>query len=54
MQGFSGEAVLASQGAIPFAFKSVRDKEQQVAEARDNQYAKDAARDSRLKVGKSG
>ena len=41
---------LCRQGAIPFAFKSVRSKEQQVAEARDNQYAKVGGRASLARI----
>eukprot|EP00873_Tetraselmis_striata_P002654 jgi/Tetstr1/422918/TSEL_013699.t1 len=44
--------------AVPFAFKTVRDREQAVAEMRDATYesmdAKAAARDARLAVGGRG
>jgi hypothetical protein len=48
---FLGVAAALAFGALPFAFKSVRQKENQVAAMRDAAYdAKDAARDSRLSI----
>lgn len=48
---FLGVSAALAFGAIPFAFKSVRQKENQVAAMRDAAYdAKDAARDSRLSI----
>jgi hypothetical protein len=47
-----GVCVGLALAAAPLAFKSVRQREQSVAEMRDAQYAgdgKDAARDDRLK-----
>jgi len=49
--GFVASAAVC---AIPFTFKAVRDKEQQIAELRDSQYekmdAKSAARNQRLSL----
>ena len=55
---FLGFMASAAFCAIPFTFKSVRDKEQRVAELRDAQYekmdAKSAARNQRLSVQSAG
>jgi hypothetical protein len=48
---FLGVSAALALGAIPFAFKNVRQRENQVAAMRDAAYdAKDAARDSRLSI----
>eukprot|EP00193_Tetraselmis_chui_P000968 CAMPEP_0177763620 /NCGR_PEP_ID=MMETSP0491_2-20121128/6966_1 /TAXON_ID=63592 /ORGANISM="Tetraselmis chuii, Strain PLY429" /LENGTH=74 /DNA_ID=CAMNT_0019279735 /DNA_START=266 /DNA_END=490 /DNA_ORIENTATION=+ len=52
----AGVAISMAVCALPFAFKTVRDREQAVAEMRDAQYeamdAKAAARNQRLSVGR--
>jgi hypothetical protein len=48
---FLGVSAALALGAIPFTFKNVRQRENQVAAMRDAAYdAKDAARDSRLSI----
>jgi len=47
---FAGVVAGLVIAAVPFAFKEVRAREQAVAEARDNSYAKDEARNARLSM----
>ena len=46
---FIGVMIGLAIAAIPFGFKEFRRREYAVAEARDNAYAKDDARNARLK-----
>eukprot|EP00959_Pyramimonas_sp_CCMP1952_P311151 6511582-Pyramimonas_sp.AAC.1 len=59
---FAGVVIFMGLAAIPFMFKSVRDRENSVARMRDDSYdnrdantkaeAKDSARNDRLRTGK--